>query len=225
MRIYKHLHVVGTSHVAAESLVAAEKVINRVKPAIVAIELDKGRHAALRANRKTGFSFKDIKRYGFKGWVFGLIAGFVERYVGSSIGVAPGSEMLHAAKVAHKQKLKVALIDQPLDKTLQKFSSTLTWTEKWRFFVDTFRGPWIRKEIGFAVDRVPDKETVKRILQFMSRRYPNVYKSLVVDRNRYMAKQLYVLLQHHTVVAIVGAGHEDDIVKDIKLIEKRVGAL
>ncbi len=225
MTRYKHLHIVGTSHVAPESLVKVKKTMEKAVPEIVALELDRNRYAALLSDKKTSFSFSSIKEFGFKGWVFGVLASFVERHVGESIGMSPGTEMLYAAQLAKEHEAKIALIDQPLPVTLRRFSATLSWREKFRFVVDLFRGPWLRKEFGFALHGVPDKKMINKILAFMEQRYPNVYKTLVVERNRYMAKQLYVILQHHSVVAVVGAGHEEAIVSDLKMIEKRLGAL
>lgn len=225
MITYKRLSIIGTSHVSLTSVRQAEALIREIRPEVVALELDTNRYKALQSGQKPHFSFRSIRTFGFKGWLFGLIASFVEHSVGGTVGVPPGSEMLASAKVAQECKLKIALIDQPLAVTLRRFSTTLTWKEKWHFFVDLFRGPTLRKELGFSVHHVPSIATVSRILHFLRTRYPNVYQTLIVERNRYMAKQLYVLLQHHSIVAIVGAGHEQDLVSEIQIIEKHLGAL
>ena len=51
----------------------------------------------------------------------------------------------------------------------------------------------------------------------MKKRYRNVYGVLVVDRNKYMAKSLKRLIENYSlVVAVVGAGHEKEIIEEIK---------
>lgn len=225
MLTYKRLSIIGTSHVSLASVRQAEALIREVRPEVVALELDTSRYKALQSGQKPHFSFKSMRSFGFKGWLFGLIASSVEHSVGGAVGVPPGSEMLASAKVAQECQLKIALIDQPLTITLRRFSATLSWTEKWHFFVDLFRGRTLRRELGFSVHAVPSVATISRILHFLRTRYPNVYQTLIVERNRYMAKQLYVLLQHHSVVAVVGAGHEQDLVVEIQLIEQHLGAL
>ena len=225
MMTYKRLWIVGTSHVSLASVRAAEALIRQVRPEVVALELDTSRYKALQSGQKPHFSLRSIRQFGFKGWLFGTLASFVEHSVGGTVGVPPGSEMLASARVAQECQLKIALIDQPLVVTLRRFSATLTWKEKWHFFVDLFRGPTLRKELGFSVQHVPSVATISRILFFLRTRYPNVYQTLIVERNRYMAQQLYVLLQHHSVVAVVGAGHEQDLVHEIQLIEEHLGVL
>ena len=52
-------------------------------------------------------------------------------------------------------------------------------------------------------------------------RYPNFYRVLVEDRNKYMAKKLFKLMRNYNkIVAVVGAGHEEEIIEDIKLLRR-----
>ena len=49
--------------------------------------------------------------------------------------------------------------------------------------------------------------------------YPGVYKVLIEERNEVMAKNLYNLITKYPdkkIFAIVGAGHEEDILKIIR---------
>ena len=47
--------------------------------------------------------------------------------------------------------------------------------------------------------------------------YPNIHKTLIEERNYYMARKLKKLMQtQEKILAIVGAGHEDDIMNILK---------
>src|SRR3989344_5146169 len=145
MQAFQNLILVGTSHIAKQSIGEVDTIISREKPEVVALELDKGRFYALINNLKGRISFRDIKLIGFKGYVFARIGEFVERKFGSKVGISPGQEMLKAAEVATKNKCKIALIDQKIEVTLKNFSKEITWKEKFRFFSDMIKGIFSKK--------------------------------------------------------------------------------
>ena len=55
------------------------------------------------------------------------------------------------------------------------------------------------------------------MIKEVKKRYPSIYKTLILERNVFMAQQLSNLLKtNKKILAIVGAGHEDDLVKLLK---------
>ncbi len=220
MIAYKNLVLVGTSHIAKQSIEEVEKTIKELKPESVALELDGARFNAL-INKEVGrLKVRHITLIGVKGYVFAKIGEFVERKLGKFVGVSPGSEMLKAAEVAKENNCKIALIDQKIEVTLKKFSKEITWREKFRFLVDIFGGVLGRKGVKIDLTKVPDKEFVRSLLKKVRKRYPNFYKVLVTDRNKFMAKKLFILMKNHSkIIAVVGAGHEEEIVQEIKRLE------
>ena len=216
---YKNLTIIGTSHIAKQSLEDVEKAIIEGKPGIVALELDRRRLYSL--FKKPGkLRIYDIKRVGIKGFVFALIGAWAEKKLGKLVGVAPGSEMKKAVRLAKKNKIKIALIDQDIEITLKRFSKSLTWKEKWNFFVDIMKAIFIRKEvIEFDLTKVPNKKTIRKLVDKVKERYPNVYKVLIEERNYIMAdniKKIMDLYPDKKILVIIGAGHEDDILNSIK---------
>src|SRR3989344_1989379 len=94
---HMQLRIIGTSHIAKQSIEQVERVILELKPQIVAIELDKKRLAGLLSpNKKGSFSWKDARRIGFKGLLFAWLGSWLERKLGSQVGVLPGDEMRKA---------------------------------------------------------------------------------------------------------------------------------
>ena len=212
--------IIGTSHIAKQSLDEVKNIIEEEKPGIVALEIDEKRLYALMHSKKEKISFYNIFKVGFKGFLFSLLGAWAERKLGEYVGVMPGAEMKQAVKLAGKNKIKLALIDQDIEITLKRLSKTLTWREKWNFVVDVFKAVVLRqKEVEFDLRTVPSKKLIKELIDKVKKRYPNIYNVLVKERNEIMAKSLVRLMKEKSdekIVAIVGAGHEEEIVDLIK---------
>jgi len=226
---YKNLTVIGTSHIAKQSLKEVESTIIKQKPDIIALELDQKRFIALTQKKTRKIKLKDIKKIGFKGLLFNIIGAWIEQKLGKLVGVKPGSEMLQAIKLAKKHKKNIALIDQDIEITLRKISSSLTWKEKFNFVVDLLKGIFFKKselkKLGIKkidLTKVPSQKVVNKIIRAVRKRYPNLYRVLIEERNQIMASNLYELMSLNPdkkILAIVGAGHEQDIIKIIKSIK------
>lgn len=222
MQAFRNLILVGTSHIAKQSIEDVERVIRKEKPDVVALELDRGRFYGLMHGVKGRIGVKEIRTIGFKGYLFAKIGEFAERKLGSEVGVSPGDEMLKAAKVAGEVGSKIALIDQKIEVTLKNFSIEVTWRERFRLVWDIIMGIFSKKNrISIDLTKVPKKELIEKMLSDVKKKYPSVYKVLVEDRNKYMAKKLFKLMKNfNKIVAVIGAGHEDELIDEIKKIEK-----
>ena len=151
----------------------------------------------------------------------------MQQKLGKMVGNAPGADMKTALELAREQKLQIALIDQPLPITLRNFSKSITWKEKGRFVADIIKGLLFPRrqmcEMGLDtldLRKVPEKELIKNLLDLAKKNYPNLYHVLVTDRNKFMARKLITLMQEHSVLAVVGAGHEKGLIEEIKKLEK-----
>jgi len=134
--------------------------------------------------------------------------------------VSPGSEMKVAVRLAKKNKMKIALIDQDIGVTLRRFSKALSWREKWNFVVDLVKAFVLRKkEVEFDLSTVPDEKIIKKMINKVKTRYPNIYRVLIEERNIIMADNLSKLMERDKskkIVAIIGAGHEKEIIEMVK---------
>lgn len=214
-----NLKIIGTSHIAKESINEIRKSIEEDKPDIVAVELDLQRAAALMQKQKRKISFSEIIDIGVRGFLFVKIGQYAQEKLGRIVGVAPGSEMKTAIELANKNNVEIAFIDQPIRITLKNFSKELTWKEKGRFLVDIFKGLLFpkgqMKEFGldkFDLSKVPQQEVISKMIRQLKKRYPSIYKTLIEDRNRYMTKKLVELVKNDPqkkILAVVGAGHKE----------------
>lgn len=212
------LRLLGTSHIAAESIKEITHIVETWKPDIIAVELDIERAASLFTEEKRRVSLAIVREVGVKGYLFAKIGQIVQQKLGQSVGIAPGAEMKTALELAKKHKLQTELIDQPIKITLARFSKSLTWKEKYRFVEEIVLGLLFpkrqMKKLGFTqfdLRKVPSKELIEKMMGHFQERYPSVYKTLLEDRNRYMVRQLVRLMKEYPgkkILAVVGAGHE-----------------
>ena len=207
---YKNLVFLGTSHIAKQSLEEVRSSIDKVKPDIIAIELDKKRLPALMSNSHK-VDLRSIRIVGIKGFLFSLFGAWAERKLGKLVGVAPGSEMRQAVKIARKEKIRIALVDQDIEITLKRLSQEFTWKEKFNFLIDIIKAVLLRKkEIDFDLRKVPDKKIIKKLIDKLKERYPNLYKVLIEERNKVIARNLKKLMEQNPdqkILVILGAGH------------------
>ncbi len=223
---YKNLTIIGTSHISKQSVNEVKRVISEKKPAVVAIELDRNRYAGLVSGEESRITFSDIRHIGLKGYIFALIGAYVEKKLGNIVNVKPGADMLSAAQAAQENNARVALIDQDIAITLQKFSKRFTWREKWNFFVDFVYSFLFRKKAmkrfgisNLDLSKVPEKEVIRKMIGYVQMRYPNLYFVLIQERNYIMAARLHKIMEmypENEIVAVVGAGHEEEIVELLK---------
>jgi pheromone shutdown-related protein TraB len=227
---YKNLSIIGTSHIARESVEEIKKFIEEQSPDIIALELDAARFQTLLSKKKAKADIFSMMRLGVNGLLFLILGRWAQKTLGKMVGMQPGSEMLTAIKLARKRSLPLALIDQDISITLRRFSKTLTLKEKLRLLWDVVTGSILRKnelkEIGITsldLTKVPDQEVINKMMGVVRQRYPTIYRVLVEERNVCMARNLANLIESNPdrkILAIVGAGHEKEIIELVRLYQK-----
>lgn len=223
------IRIIGTSHIAKESIERTRAEILSFKPDIVAVELDKNRYESLISKEKTRVPFYAIFKIGVVGYIFAKLGSWGSKKLGEVVGVSPGDEMLTAITEARKNNIKVALIDQPIEITLARFSKSITWKEKCNFIVDIFRSIFFRKRIArelgletLDLRKVPSNKIIISLMNLLKKRYPNVYKVLVFERNIIMVNNILSIINSNPnsrILVFVGAGHVQGMVELIRKIK------
>lgn len=238
MKSFQNLTIIGTSHIARQSIQEVTTAIREIKPEIIALELDPNRFQALLQKKKRKIGLSELSRVGLKGFLFAWLGSYLQKKLGKIVKVEPGSEMLTAINLAKENKIKLALVDQPIEVTLRRFSQEFTGKEKFRFLADFFRGIFFRKRElkkyqleEFDLTKVPEEKLIKKMIKQVKQRYPSLYKVLVEERNQVIAKNLGRLLRQNPkakIIAVVGAGHEVEIINLIvcgKLVRTPPGGI
>ena len=224
MITYRNLNLIGSSHISVESIREVVKAVTELKPAVVALELDENRLLALMEKKKRKPSLADVRAFGIRGFLFSLIGAWAEKKLGKLVGTSPGDEMKAAVNAAAEQKAAVALIDRDIRDTIKSLFRQITWKEKFRFIWDILAGIFSKKaRVEFDLRKVPKQEFISGLIKQVKKRYPSVYNALINERNLIMAKHLYSLMEQYKgvpVVAVVGAGHEEGIIRALNAAYK-----
>ncbi len=213
------IYLIGTSHIAKESLEKVDKNISEKKPDLVAVELDLARLQGLMHKKKGKIRLPLFQK------VIVMLLQKMQDTLSKETGILPGQEMLDAVRHAKKAEARVALIDQRIDVTISKLMKAMGLKEKAKlmaYLVMGFLGIGASKmlpaEKGIDLNKIPEDEFIEYAMEYMESIFPSIYKVLVSDRNWYMAHNLMKLSSNFdTIIAVVGAGH----VRGIKeLLEK-----
>ncbi|MBI2581057.1 TraB/GumN family protein [Candidatus Woesearchaeota archaeon] len=217
-----NLTVIGTSHIAKDSVSRVKEAILAEKPDIVSVELDHARLHVMLSGQKPRFSISMIKVIGLTGTLFFLIGNFLQRRLGKMIGTSPGEEMKAAVELARQNGTRVALIDQPFNITMGRISG-ISLMEKLKLARDLLFGMAgidnIKMRGELDLTKVPPESFVRMAMKKVKERYPQLYKALVTDRDNYMANMLARIMEmepQSRIVAVVGAGHEREIVRLVR---------
>ena len=210
MENIRNITLIGTSHIAKESVKKVTQTIIEEKPEIVALELDPGRAYALQHNIKRPKNITLLRSLGVSGFLFYLFGEVVQKKLGKIVNLQPGSEMLVAMKTSAKVGSKIALIDRDIQITLRRFSKHFRKRELLRIILDLITSVFKKNDLKIDLSKVPSDELIEYAMEQAKDNYPSLYKILVEERDIYMAKQLNkisLLYPDKQIVAVVGAGH------------------
>ena len=123
----KEVWLVGTGHVLKNSVRQVREAILEFQPDVVSVELDMARYLAKKSGKKP-----DYRKLGGPRAekIFALVLHFMQQRAGETMGMAPGEDMFSAIRLAAKNRVPVALIDQDIRITLRKAKSQITFKEK-----------------------------------------------------------------------------------------------
>ncbi len=207
--------LVGTAHVSEKSIAEVNEIIEREKPDIVAVELDRPRYQALKGEEEVKeINIKELLSGGkFYYFIMHWFLAYVQKKIGSDMGVKPGAEMISAIEKAEKINARVALIDRDIQLTLARFWNKMSFFEKMKLFVSLFGAT-----LGFGakdidIDEVTNKDVVDQLISELRKMSPGAASVLIDERDAYMAKNLLEISKEGSVVAVVGAGHREGIQK------------
>ncbi|MBU3957755.1 MAG: TraB domain-containing protein [Nanoarchaeota archaeon] len=202
--------IIGTSHIAKESIETVKRVIEETKPDCVAIELDPKRFYALTHAQQAGEKRKLGLRFGLTIYLFG----WLQQKLGKAVGVLPGSEMLAAIESAKSVNAKIVLIDRDIEETFRGIMGAPL-REKLKLFLGIFAAPFSSGKINLK--KVPNERIIEQAVRYMKKELPGFYKALIGDRNRYMAAWIKKLEgEFENVVVVVGAGHKKELERMIR---------
>jgi pheromone shutdown protein TraB len=222
------IKIIGTSHIAAQSVREIEKAFSEFQPDIIAIELDKRRLQSLQ-ERAAGakdqrLPISMIKQIGATGYVFAVVGRAVQKKMGNVVQVEPGVDMLTGVNLAALHNKPLELVDQDVLITMKRLSKQFTFKEKMRVVADIAKSPFSKemKRINIDLKKVPDDKTIDFLMDLLKKRYPSLHNVLIIERNIVMAANLDRIVRKNPgkkILLIIGAGHGDDLKQRLRNLD------
>jgi pheromone shutdown-related protein TraB len=210
--------IVGTAHVSEKSVQEVVSKIEEIRPDIVAVELCPARYRALTGQEEEN-EIKISELLSGGKLYFLLVQWFlayVQRKIGEEMGVKPGSEMLAAIEAARRTNARVALVDRDIGITIQRFWSAMGFIDKVRLvwsFIPAALGWGSDEEID--IDSITEADIVTQMISEFRKISPGAANVLVDERDAFLARNLHLLSRQGRVLAVVGAGHREGIVRHL----------
>ncbi len=223
----KEVLLVGTAHVSQSSVDEVRSAIREHRPDEVAIELCRSRFDVLQ--NPGGWQDMDIIRVIKEKKASFLFANLVmasfQRRIGERFGVKPGDEMRAAIEEAQGAGVPIALVDRPVQITLQRAWKSLRIWEKIKLLFSSLFSILAVDEIKEdEIERLKDKDVLTSTIEEVARQAPTVKRVLIDERDAYMARRI-VDLKGKKVLAVVGAGHMEGLIEQMKNPVEDVDAL
>lgn len=215
--------LVGTAHVSADSVAEVREVIARVKPAVVAVELDENRRKAMVDKKRFEETpITDLLRGGKSSFILAqsLLASY-QRRMGAKYGVEPGAEMLAALQSAEAANAKVAMVDRDIGITLRRAYAKMGLGEKMRLAWEMIKSlVGVGDDEEMEVDEILKEDVLTTMMAELSRMAPTVADVLIHERDAYLAANIRKAAADGHVVAVLGAGHLAGVEKHLREPDK-----
>ncbi|MHA1614292.1 MAG: TraB/GumN family protein [Candidatus Thorarchaeota archaeon] len=200
---------VAVIHTDLDSVEEVRRVVRKIKPTVVAVELDHERyehltnpdaHKEIDTMSPTGDTAQDLM----------LQLAAMEQALSGITGSNVGDEMMAAIEEGRAVGAKIALIDRPMKTTIQAMM---------RVPLDELYGlikmlPDVTKDIEEdgatdLMDMLKQDGAVDDILEQFRSEFPGLAKVLIEERDKYLAQALHFILNdvQGEIVAVLGAGH------------------
>ena len=202
-------YIVGTAHISDESVQEVNRIIEAVRPDVVAVELCEARHKALvEENRWRNL---DIFKVIVEGKTLFLLAnlaiGAYQRRLGHDLGVKPGAEMVAAMEKADAIGAELALVDRDIHTTLKRTWANVSFWRKVTLLGAIMDGLISKDRVEQVdIEALKQQANLAEMMKEFSRVMPEVQKPLIDERDQFLISSVEAT-QGKTVVVVVGAGH------------------
>jgi len=205
----REIILVGTAHISKESIEEAAAIIRTEHPDRVCVELDEGRLQSLTNDK--GWQELDISKVLKDGKGFLLLANLVlssfQKRMGEDVGVKPGDEMKEAIKVAAEEGIPTAMVDRPIQVTLQRAWAKNNLWGKSKLLATLVSSAFGDEEVSAEdIENLKEQGAMDSMMEELAKYLPTVKEVLIDERDRYLASRIWDA-PGNRLVAILGAGH------------------
>lgn len=206
-----HYVLLGTAHVSLRSAEAVARLAAESGFDAIAVELDQSRKRALLGEDDlTHLDMFSIIRHGKAAMIAAHLAlAAYQRRLAEQLGIEPGAELKAACVSAQVQGKPLLLIDREVGITLRRALGGLGFWARAKLSAGLGASLLFAEEVqADEIERLKEGDILESSFGAFAAQSPALYRSLIDERDRYMAARLRS--EHgdaRTVLAVIGAGH------------------
>ncbi|KRC33877.1 MULTISPECIES: TraB/GumN family protein [unclassified Lysobacter] len=212
--------LLGTAHVSQASVDAVRDAIGSGAYDAVAVELDPQRLQALTdPDALARLDLIQVLRTGKTAlFAANLALAAYQRRLAEQLGIEPGAELKRAVLEARQRELPVHLIDREVGLTFKRASSKLGWWGRAKLGGGLLAALFADEEVGEEeIEKLKQGDMLESSFGEFASESPQLYESVIAERDRYMAARLR---ESHgdarEVLAVVGAGHLQGLTQHLR---------
>jgi pheromone shutdown-related protein TraB len=214
--------VLGTAHISSRSVEDVREVIRAEKPDRVCVELDEARYNSL-VQKQNWQSLNIIEvlrsRKGFL-LLANLVLSSFQRRMGQELGVSPGEEMLTAIRICEEEGIAFSLCDRDIQVTLRRaWAKTGFWGRN-KLLAAMLSAVFTNEKLTpEEIEKLKTRTSFQSMLEELASFMPSVKEVLIDERDRYLATRIFKA-EGTKLVAVVGAGHMEGILRNLESLDK-----
>ncbi|MFH0970782.1 MAG: TraB/GumN family protein [Candidatus Diapherotrites archaeon] len=216
----KEIILVGTAHISKKSIELVEKTILEEQPDIVGVELDELRlQQLLHGNKWENTNILELIQTGQAGLILlNLFLSNMQKQLGEKVGVKPGEEMKVAVERAKEMKKPLLLMDRSLQITMKRAMAEISLWEKLKLGGSLIMGLFGDNNETInekKIEEMKESDLVTKLMLELSKQYPKLKKTLVDERDAYIAHSL-IQSPGKKIVGVIGIGHAQGIIQHLQ---------
>ena len=213
----KTIHLIKTAHVSKNSKEDVYIYYSQINPDTICIELDEDRYKNITAKDKWENTdiFKIIKERKVAILLINIVLSSYQKRLASSLDSTSGAEMLAGIDLAKQNNKELLLIDRPINITFKRIWQSLTLKEKINLLSGIIEMIFDKEEIKEEdIQKLKEQDALDSALEEVSKELPNVKRTLVDERDMYLAQSIKEA-KGNNIMVIIGAAHAKGIKKYI----------
>ena len=223
---HKVIYLIGTAHVSSESVDEVKQAIVDLSPDKVCLELDPGRYKTMTEGQSwDNVNIQTILKQG-RGFFFlaNLALSSFQKRMGMQTGVMPGEEMKAAAIAARDADIPIELCDRDIQITLRRAWSSSSLWNKMKMLGVLVSAAFSREELSSEdIEALKERSALSGMMEELAQELPTAKRALIDERDRYLATKIFNA-DGTVLVAAVGAGHAQGIVRIIEELDRGEGS-
>lgn len=215
--------LVGTAHVSKQSVNEVEVAIDAEQPDHICLELDDGRMK--NKEQESSWSNMDVRKVIKENKGFLLVANMAlasfQKRMGDQSGSAPGQEILSAASLAKERGIPFSLCDREIQVTFKRAWRKSNLWNKAKLIATIISAVFSNEKISDEeLEDLKKADVMQSMMDEMAKELPSIKEVLIDERDRYLATSIY-LAPGQKKLAVIGAGHQNGVIKTLQLIEEK----